>query len=137
MSKDPKVHGGGCLCGAVRFEAVGEPHWVAHCHCRSCRRHTSSVVATFAGFTDQTFRYAKGEPKVFESSPETWRSFCPDCGSPLTYRANWDKGGVHVYLGAFDNPQDFPARFHVNYAERIAWFDTADDLKRHNSMHKG
>jgi hypothetical protein len=131
------IHTGGCLCGAVRFEATGEPGWTCYCHCHSCRRHTASPVASFVGFTEKTFRYTRGQPKTFESSPQTWRSFCADCGTPLTYHADWDKAGIHVYLGALDNPDTFPPRFHVNCAEKIAWFETTDDLKRHRSMLKG
>jgi hypothetical protein len=33
---------GGCLCGAVRYEAIGDPFSVIHCHCSSCRRHTGA-----------------------------------------------------------------------------------------------
>ena len=134
---DHQIHTGGCLCGAVRFAATGDPGWACYCHCHSCRRHTASPVAYFVGFTEQTFRYTKGEPKVYESSPQTWRSFCADCGTPLTYHADWDKGGIHVYLGVLDDPDAFPPRFHVNCAEKISWFDTTDTLKRHRSMQKG
>lgn len=137
MKRKGDIHPGGCLCGSVRFEVTGKPNWIVNCHCQSCRRHTASPMATFAGFTDQTFRFTQGEPKVFESSPETWRSFCGECGTPLVYRANWDKGGVHVYIGAFDDPGAFPPMFHVNFAEHVAWFDTADDLRRYRSMDKG
>ena len=28
---------GGCLCGAIRFEAAVPPRRVTHCHCGMCR----------------------------------------------------------------------------------------------------
>jgi len=43
MSDAQKVTGG-CMCGAVRYEAIGEPMTVAYCHCSSCRRHTGAPV---------------------------------------------------------------------------------------------
>ena len=30
------MHKGHCLCGQLRFEAAGEPQWVAYCHCGIC-----------------------------------------------------------------------------------------------------
>lgn len=134
MNAGNDTHHGRCLCGAIEFEAEGDAKWVAHCHCDSCRRHTASAMATFVGFPAKRFRFTKGTPKVYESSPERWRSFCGDCGSPLTYHANWDPGGMHVYLGVLDEPEKFPARMHVHYRERICWFDTDDDLKRYPEM---
>jgi len=130
MPQDGESHSGGCLCGAIRFEANDRPLWVSHCHCRSCRRQTGSAIATFVGFTKEQFRYTSGNPVTFESSPKVWRSFCGKCGSALTYEAAWDPDNIHVYLCALDDPDGFPAQLHVFYSEKVSWFETADTLKR-------
>lgn len=58
-----------CLCGAVRFEALGAPDWVAHCHCESCLRHTGSAFSTVAGYREGTVRWTGERPAIFASLP--------------------------------------------------------------------
>ncbi len=48
---------GGCMCGAVRYEAIGELLGVGHCHCASCRRHTGAPVVTFVPQFEFLFLY--------------------------------------------------------------------------------
>ena len=62
MSRQERSIEGGCLCGAVRYRCVGEPLWVAHCHCQSCRRASGSVVMTWAGFRGENYRFIQGSP---------------------------------------------------------------------------
>ena len=69
MSETSETHGGGCLCGALRFEARGKALWIAHCHCQSCRRNTGSAFATFVGFASEAFAYLAGAPETYTSSP--------------------------------------------------------------------
>lgn len=38
-----EIHHGGCLCGEVRYEAVGAGYNVSHCHCVDCRRSRGAV----------------------------------------------------------------------------------------------
>lgn len=131
MDGADQIYSGHCLCGAITFEAVGAPLWVAHCHCQSCRRNTGGAVATFVGLRDDQFRYTKGEPKTFTSSPGVRRSFCADCGTPLTYQADRFPGEVHVYVSTFDQPDAFPPQLHVFVSEAISWLHLDDDLPRY------
>lgn len=126
-----KTYEGGCLCGAVRFHAHGEPTFVAHCHCRSCRRQTGSVISTFAGYGTGDVEWTKGRPASFASSPGVIRGFCPSCGTPLAYESDKRAGQIDLFLGTFDTPEDLPARLHVWTEARIPWFHADEHLPRH------
>jgi hypothetical protein len=78
---------GRCLCGALQYEYHGEPEEVIHCHCETCRRHSSSPVATFVMVKASALRFTQGRPKEFASSPGVRRSFCGGCGSPIAYQS--------------------------------------------------
>ena len=52
---------GGCLCGEVRYEAVGEPMAIAYCHCASCRKHTGAPVVAWVAFESDRVSFPKGE----------------------------------------------------------------------------
>ena len=52
---------GGCMCGAVRFVATGEPIGVAWCHCQSCRKHSGAPVSVFVAFRRDACTATKGE----------------------------------------------------------------------------
>ena len=60
---------GRCLCGAIQFEFEGPANWVAHCHCESCRRNTSSPMTTFIGVPRDRYRLLQGETAIYQSSP--------------------------------------------------------------------
>ncbi|MDX1575330.1 MAG: hypothetical protein R3285_03995, partial [Kiloniellales bacterium] len=38
---------------------------------------------------------------------------------------------VEINLGCLDEPAAAPPRHHIYAADRIPWFETADDLPRH------
>ena len=122
---------GGCLCRAVRYRASGEPVTVVYCHCTSCRRASAAPVVAWAMFPLDRFELAAGKPAVYASSEGVERSFCPTCGTPLTYRADYMPGLVDVTVASFDDPAALPPQMHIWEAERIHWLDIADRLPRH------
>lgn len=122
---------GGCLCGAVRFEATGTPLWVAYCHCASCRRHTASPISCYAGFETSKVRFLAAAPTTYGSSPGVTRGFCSGCGTPLTYASKRFPGELHLFTGTFDEPEKLESTRHVFWHERLRGFDVHDSLPRY------
>ena len=135
MSGEETKATGGCLCGAVRYEAVGQPLSVIHCHCLSCRRHTGAPVVTLAGYKEDQVRFTAGERRLYESSPGIQRAFCGQCGTPLTWEGEGasDVPLVEIHVSTLDNPDAFVPELHLHHDERIAWFETVDALPRYHA----
>ena len=124
---------GGCMCGAVRYEATGDTFGVNHCHCHSCRSHTGAAVVTLAGFMASQVRFSGDERNIYESSPGVGRAFCGACGTPLTWEGDSStRGGpiFEIHISTFDDPDVLVPNGHSFDSERISWFDVADNLPR-------
>ena len=79
---------GGCLCGAVRFEAEGEIRMRGLCLCKTCQKVSGGGGNYFIGLMADGFRYSKGEPSRFALTPEApAREFCGACGVQLFARS--------------------------------------------------
>lgn len=119
---------GGCLCGRVRYAASGPPIDAGYCHCRMCQRSGATVLA-WGSFPVEAFKYLGKPPRVFQSSSQGRREFCPDCGAQIAFR---EEGGrtMDVNLGTLDDPEAIQPEYHIWTDSRIAWFDTADALPR-------
>lgn len=113
---------GGCLCGAVRFVATGQPKGVYWCHCQSCRKHSGAPVSVFVAFDHTRYSVTKGQITKFESSPgRTTRGFCAKCGSTLTCETVRLPTEAHFHIGTFDQPERFPPSRHIFPEERLSW----------------
>lgn len=135
MNADTKM-AGGCLCGAVRYETIGNPFAINHCHCKSCRKHNGAAVVTLAGFARDQVTFSGDQRKIYESSPGVARAFCGTCGTPLTWEGDGGELGpiVEFHISTFDTPDDLVPTAHAFEPERIAWFDVADDLPRYEGF---
>lgn len=101
---------GGCYCGAIRYEAEGEPQAQLQCHCRECQYITGGHPNAIAVFLLSGFRWTKGEPASFTRSdlerPVT-RYFCPTCGTGLATRSPARPDSMIVKIGTLDDPSGF------------------------------
>ena len=117
---------GGCLCGAVRYEAA-RPYGISHCHCVDCRRASGAPFVTWASFRLEDFRFTRGTPRKLAWAGRS-RSFCGDCGTPLTFVAGPDAGEVDVTVGSFDHPERVTPADHTWIEDRLPWISLADGL---------
>lgn len=103
---------GGCLCGAVRIEAAGEPYRVGICHCLDCRKHHGALFFAAAMFP------AAAVTVTGETSSYKGRHFCPRCGSSV-FAVSGDE--VELHLGALDAPDRFVPTYECWTVRRENW----------------
>ncbi len=133
MTETPENATGGCMCGAVRYEATGAPLSTIHCHCTSCRKHSGAPVVTLVGYKADQVNFTKGERKIYESSKGVGRAFCGLCGTTLTWEGDGGELGplVEFLISTLDDPNAFAPQCHLHHAERISWMETSDNLPRY------
>lgn len=122
-------HEGGCHCGAIRYRVSGEPEHVALCHCTDCRKSSGAPMVAWAAFTEESFALTNGEPRTFNSSGASMRSFCPDCGTGLFFRnETFLPGLVDIQTATLDDPDAVRPQAHIQTAERIGWMAHISDM---------
>lgn len=87
-------------------------------------------MVTFVGYAPENIVFTDDARAFYQSSPGVRRGFCPQCGTPVSYEADRYPGEIHLYVSAFDRPDEFEPTLHVYYSQKIRWFDCADNLKR-------
>ncbi len=128
MSDKPD-HAGGCRCGAVRFEASGEPLSIGYCHCSDCRRATGAPVAAFVGFPAENVSLKGKTLRTFENGAVT-RSFCGNCGSPVSYVDQRLRDRTYFMLGAMNMPAKYVPTLHSYAREQLPFLHIPDGLPR-------
>ncbi len=98
--------GGGCLCGAVRFEISAEPIVTRMCWCRDCQYFAAGNATVNLAFPSDSFTIT-GELSCFSSLADSGRHmhrrFCPKCGTHLFSEAEERPHLIVVRAGAMDD----------------------------------
>ncbi len=104
---------GGCCCGFVRFEVRGPFSDVTLCSCVTCRRASGAPVVAWAtafapatpqGLVSANYVVVAGEPASFRSSDHGTRTFCPRCGTALTFSSTLAQNELDFTLCSLDDP---------------------------------
>lgn len=130
---------GRCLCGAVRFAITPPTLFFAHCHCRYCRDAHGAAFVSWVGSAEARFRYLSGsaEPKWYQSSQQSRRGFCGNCGTTLFFASTICPGEIHVARPAIPGPIDREPQCHVFYDQHADWIEVGDALPRYTSEEPG
>lgn len=115
---------GGCLCGAVRIVASGDPYRVGVCHCLDCRKHHGALYHASAIFPEDAVTVA-GETAAYAG-----RHFCPRCGSSVFSRSGDE---IEVNLGSLDAPDQLRPTYELWACRREAWLPAFPKTTRYET----
>ncbi len=124
MNNELKRYTGGCLCGGLRYEAVGEPLGSGHCYCADCRKASGSGFVPFMGFKASDVRFS-GDAREFRSKAarggEAVRNRCAMCMSLVFGGEIGKSDSFTLYAGSLDEPSTFHPTFAIFAEGRPSW----------------
>ena len=121
---------GGCLCGAVRFKAEGEPINVRLCHCRNCQKAMGSPFFARALFRAERDHGSRARPVAIPppngSTAYSARSAARGCshGAPTAPRQA-------SRSPTFDDRHAFAPTEHIWLSAKMDWVRLNDDLPQY------
>jgi len=124
---------GGCLCGAVRYEAEIYLRKAYYCHCRMCQKSSGAPVDVGVLVQPGTLAFTKDEPTYYQSSPFGRRGFCQHCGSQLIWEAPNKPEWTNLTAGSLDHPEEIVPSEHICVESQLPWFQLDDNLPRTRS----
>ena len=124
---------GGCLCGAVRYRAKGDPMFGLVCHCRFCQKRSGSAFAVVGYFRDEDIEFSGEKRLTYEHrSDESGRwlrlEFCPRCGVTVTHTTELRPGARGIAGGTFDEPGWFRIDRHIWTRSACPWVAIPDEV---------
>jgi hypothetical protein len=122
---------GGCLCGAVRYEARGTPRFLCFCHCESCRRAAGAAAVPWATFARSELHITRGTLAQYRSSATVLRGFCAACGTSLTFLNEGCTDDIDLTLASLDEPQRLAPTMHLWVQDKLPWVSIADGLPQY------
>jgi hypothetical protein len=118
---------GGCLCGAVRYEARPATAEGYYCHCRMCQLAFGNTRASFLNLRKDQVSWGGAAPTYFASSKFARRGFCNRCGTPLSFEYI-DSERMDLSIGSLDDPAAVKPTSHFAVESRIAAWHAEDGL---------
>jgi hypothetical protein len=122
-----ETRSGGCLCGAVRYEASWPPVATAVCHCKNCQKQAGSALSVIAVFPRDGLSIT-GDLTLYEDKGESglpvWRRFCGKYGSPVTSDTPGaqEQGIIFLKAGTLDDASDLAPTLHYWRSSAQGWF---------------
>jgi len=140
MSQDEGRFVGGCLCGALRYEAKGAPTYAGFCYCGDCRKASGSGFIPFMGFEADAIAFS-GQVRRFTSRAAhggpSDRNFCAACGSLVFGGVLGESASFTVYAGSLDDASLFAPTMAIFDARRPAWVCKPEGIATFETMPPG
>ena len=123
---------GGCYCGSLRYESVGEIEASIQCHCRECQYITGGNPNVIMIMPLNGFEFVKGIPKTFKRKDiekAVTRLFCENCGTGIGTKNPNRPNSIILKVGTFDDPSIFKPDIAIFTIDKQKFHYIEDGLK--------
>ena len=135
VAKRAGSHSGSCLCGAIRYQVVGDLRPVVACHCTMCRKTSGHFVSATAVERANMTIDEDGALNWYRSSDFARRGFCGTCGSNLF----WQRDGaehISIMAGTLNGMSGLETAAHIHVGEKGDYYRIGDDCpQREDGAH--
>lgn len=125
---------GGCLCGAVRYELIGDTDKIVQCHCRNCQKISGAGASTNILVDADKLTMLGEQPKIYVDTADSGnhlnRAFCSQCGSSLYSQRHNMMDKLVLKAGSLDNSDDASVVMNIWCQSARPWVVTDPDVKR-------
>jgi hypothetical protein len=128
---------GGCLCGALRWEATEPPRAMGLCCCADCRKASGSGYIPFAQFSAKSLQITG--PTLSFASParsgrDAIRNSCAVCAG-LVFGGALGKTESHtIYAGSADDPSWFKPTLAIFARNLPSWVVVPPGLEQFETL---
>ena len=123
---------GGCYCGSLRYESVGDIEASIQCHCRECQYITGGNPNVIMIMPLSGFEFVKGIPKTFKRKDienAVTRLFCENCGTGIGTKNPNRPNSIILKVGTFDDPSIFKPDIAIFTIDKQKFHYIEDGLK--------
>ena len=123
---------GGCYCGSLRYESVGDIEASIQCHCRECQYITGGNPNVIMIMPLNGFEFVKGVPKTFKRKDienAVTRLFCENCGTGIGTKNPNRPNSIILKVGTFDDPSIFKPDIAIFTIDKQKFHHIEDGLK--------
>ena len=123
---------GGCYCGAIKYESLGDIQASIQCHCRECQYITGGNPNVIMIMPLSGFEFVKGIPKTFKRKDiekAVTRLFCENCGTGIGTKNPNRPNSIILKVGTFDDPSIFKPDIAIFTIDKQKFHYIEDGLK--------
>ena len=123
---------GGCYCGSLRYESIGDVEASIQCHCRECQYITGGNPNVIMIMPLNGFEFVKGIPKTFKRKDienAVTRLFCENCGTGIGTKNPNRPNSIILKVGTFDDPSIFKPDIAIFTIDKQKFHYIEDGLK--------
>src|SRR5690606_36764786 len=132
------MYRGSCLCGAAKYEILGDFGAGHFCQCARCRKASGSAFASSALVATIDFVVVQSDDALKSFSVNGMhRVFCLHCRSPIISRRDAMTDAVRVRLGTLDSPVESGPLGLIYTGSKANWFKIQDELPQYSELPPG